>query len=287
MTEPTPKEIPPPDTKMKSSVWYVPGESLVLSPYAQRLFQEYCGIPADEVATHIVGVRERAWKVYPYPCIGNFRFLDFAITESPGWPTVIETLHGGGKFLDLGCCFAQDVRALAHAGVPSENLYGADLKLDFIDLGYELFRDQDSLKSKFIEADIFDQSSALKDIDGQMDIVSARSFLHLFPEEEEFKAACRIVALLKDAKGSIIMGRQVGSKKPGLNEIRLEKRPVFRHDPETWKTFWDRVGDATSTNWDVQAHFIEVTPQQRAIMKNVELSGIENRAWLEFVITRV
>ncbi|KAK6505881.1 hypothetical protein TWF481_007771 [Arthrobotrys musiformis] len=285
--------------RSRSHVWYKPGEQLSLSPYTIELFQNYSKVPADQVAAHIIQVRDKAWEVYPYPCIGSFRFLDFAITESPIFATALSKLKSGGKYLDLGCCFAQDLRALVYAGIPSENLYGADLQSGFIDLSYELFQDGDTLKSIFFKGDIFDFSTfrpirggnadpdLFEKIRGDIDIISARSFLHLFGPEQEFKAACQIVDVLKDKPGSIVMGRQVGSFTPGIESISLGRREVFRHNAQTWKEFWDRVGEATNTKWDVQARLLELSPDVKDSVKAAELANIETRGWLEFVVVRL
>ncbi|KAK6504506.1 hypothetical protein TWF506_002701 [Arthrobotrys conoides] len=285
--------------RSRSHVWYKPGEQLRLTPYTLNLFQNYSQIPTEQVAAHIIGVREKAWEVYPYPCIGSFRFLDFAITESPIFTTALSKLKSGGKYLDLGCCFAQDLRALVYAGIPSENLFGADLQSGFIDLSYELFKDGETLKSTFFKGDIFDFSTftpirgntsdpgLFQKIKGDIDIISARSFLHLFSPEQEFKAACQIVEILKDSPGSIIMGRQVGSFTPGVESISLGRREVFRHDPQTWEELWNKVGEATNTKWDVQAKLLELSPDVKDSVKAAELADIETRGWLEFVITKL
>lgn len=49
---------------------------------------------------------------FPYPCIGMFRFLDLSIPSSPYYNEVIERLRAGEIFLDLGCCFGQELRQL-------------------------------------------------------------------------------------------------------------------------------------------------------------------------------
>ncbi|EPS38606.1 hypothetical protein H072_7627 [Dactylellina haptotyla CBS 200.50] len=285
--------------RARSAAWFISGDKLSPSPFARDLFQRYSRIPADNIAAHIIAVREKAWKVYPYPCIGSFRFLDFAIVESPIYETVLERLKNGAKYLDLGCCFAQDLRALVHAGVPSENLFGADLQSDFLELSYELFNDKDSLKSTFYNGDIFDLTSfqlatsgipnpvPFQKLVGDVDILSARSFLHLFGQEQEFKAACQMVEIMKDKEGSIIMGRQVGSHEPGFHSISLGRREVFRHNPETWKGLWRRVGEATNTKWDVQAHLVDIGAEFRDSIQSAELADIKGRAWLEFVITKL
>ncbi|KAK6335712.1 hypothetical protein TWF730_003090 [Orbilia blumenaviensis] len=285
--------------RSRSHAWYKPGEQLKLSPYTLEIFENYSQIPTGQIAAHIVKIREKAWGIYPYPCIGSFRFLDFAITESPTFNTALAKLKSGGKYLDLGCCFAQDLRALAYAGIPSENLYGADLQSGFIDLSYELFKDGETLKSTFFKGDIFDLATftpirgdtsdpaLFEKIKGEIDIISARSFLHLFSPGQEFKAACQIVEILKNEPGSIIMGRQVGSFTPGVESISLGKREVFRHNAETWTEFWTRVGEKTGTRWNVQASLLELAPDVKKSVEAAELANIQTRGWLEFVITRL
>jgi SAM-dependent methyltransferase len=85
--------------------------------------------------------------------------------------------------LDLGCGFAQDIRKLAFDETPAENLYGVDLHNKPIDLGYNMLRDKESLKSRFVIADIFGPNSDLKLVNGSIDIIHAWAFFHLFDLE--------------------------------------------------------------------------------------------------------
>lgn len=57
---------------------------------------------------------------------------------------------------------------------------GADLCSDFIDLGSALFLDMETLKTNLLTANVTDPESALKQSDGQIDIVYVGSFFHLF-----------------------------------------------------------------------------------------------------------
>jgi len=123
------------------------------------------------------------------------------MSHVPYYPTILERLKTGEQnFLDLGCCFGQELRKLVADGAPPENLYGADLNPEFFDLGYKLFRDKDTLTSKFIAADIFDPGSELHELDGKIDILYAGSFLHLFSYEGQINACKAIVKLLRDKK---------------------------------------------------------------------------------------
>ena len=96
-------------------------------------------------------------------------------------------------------------------GAPPENLFGCDLRPEFFDLGYRLFKDKEKLSNNFFAADIMDPSSTLSTWYGKIDIIYAGSFIHLFAYAGQVEVCKKIVRLLKDKKGSILLGRQVGN----------------------------------------------------------------------------
>jgi hypothetical protein len=69
------------------------------------------------------------------------------------------------KFLDLGTCVGQDLRALHHDGAPVSTLYGSDIFADIEHVGHALFKDEEIFTADhFIVGDIFkvdDATSAL------------------------------------------------------------------------------------------------------------------------------
>lgn len=83
--------------------------------------------------------------------------------------------------LDLGCCLGQDLRRLVFDGVPSDHLVGVDLHPEFIEQGWELFGDRETLKAKFVTANVLDDipGSPLHKLHGSIDMVHIASFLHL------------------------------------------------------------------------------------------------------------
>jgi len=223
----------------------------------RRLLEQYSGIPSDRIVTHVVDVRDRAWKIFPYPCIGMYRFLDMDIITSPVYGEVVQRVKNGEKLLDLGCCFGQELRQLAFNGVPTENLYGSDLRMDFMELGYDLFLDRDKLEAKFIAADIFDEDSDLKLLDGQINIIHTGSFFHLFTWNEQVQIAKRVIRLLKPQPNSMVIGRQIGNLAPGEYLRRNGKGTRYRHNEDTWKRMWEEVGNATGTKWKVEAGLVD------------------------------
>ncbi len=157
--------------------------------------------------------------------------------------------------LDVGCCFGQDLRKLLVDGAPGSQLVGAELKPEFIDLGYDLFKDRETFAGRFVTGDVLDDTSAstLKALDGTIDIVHAASFLHLFGWNDQVKAAVRLVAFLKDKTGTMILGRQVGSSRPGESSHAAGAAgTTYSHDPKTFRKLWAEVETQTATKWKLE-----------------------------------
>ncbi|KAF2014946.1 hypothetical protein BU24DRAFT_423865 [Aaosphaeria arxii CBS 175.79] len=235
--------------------WYQK-ELQEINPEARELFEKYSQIPSEEVVSHITQFRDEGFKVFPYPCLGKWGFLNFNIRRSPQYDEILRRVKNGDKLLDIGCCVGQDIRKLVYDGAPSENLVGSDLKKEFMDIGYDLFRDGTTLKATFIAADIFDPESDLKTIDGSMDIVYASHFFHLFNWDEQVDAAKRMVALLKPKAGSLVVGRHTGHTvaEETTPRFKLDK-PKFRHNAESFARLWKQVEEETGTNFKIDSFY--------------------------------
>ncbi|KAH6625445.1 hypothetical protein C7974DRAFT_396109 [Boeremia exigua] len=235
--------------------WYV--KDLVdLPPNTRELFETYSKVPSDEVVSHITQIRDKAFKIFPYPCLGHWGFLNLNIQTSNAYKEVVPRIKAGEQYLDVGCCMGQDIRKLVYDGAPSENLYASDVKGDFWGLGQELFLDESSLKATFIAADILDDKSPLQELTGKFDIIHAASFFHLFDWDGQVIAAKRMVSLLNPASDSLILGRQVGRTEAGEFTAGVERdKRRYWHNLESWTKLWDLVGDETGTKWKVEAEF--------------------------------
>jgi len=226
---------------------------------ARKILEGYSGIPPGQVIPHIYAVREKAHKVHPYSCLGRFRFLDLSISLHPLYPLVLSRLKDSYQtLLDLGCCFGQDIRSLVADGAPSENLYGADIHPEFLELGYELFRDKESLGAHFLVGDVFDDEGEggkeLKKLDGKIDIIHAASFMHLFAWAQQVQLGIRMVQLLRPTtKDALVLGRQRGATKPGVYPTSNKSLMTYVHDPASFQRLWDEVGEKTGTKWNVIA----------------------------------
>jgi len=224
-----------------------------IPPEFQRLLQSYSEIPADELLDHVIKVREEAWAVHPFPCIGRFLFLhdNFKGLEEE-YNEAVQRLCKGQKLLDMACCVGQTIRYLVNGGAPSEQIFGCDLHPEYIEIGYKLFRDRDKLKSRFLTADIFDPNSALMDIKGQMDMVFAGDFFHLWGYEKQFEVCKHVVALLRPQSGSMILGRQVGATESCEKQGPAGVGIMFRHNEESFKKMWKDIGDELGISFTVK-----------------------------------
>ncbi|GAB7366189.1 hypothetical protein MBLNU230_g7749t1 [Neophaeotheca triangularis] len=227
---------------MKPERWYDMELRDIPAP-TRDLLESYSKIAPGEVNDHVVAVREKAWAIFPYPCIGQWRFLELSLGHHDLYPEVLQRMKTGNEtLLDLGCCFGQDIRRLVADGVDSANCYGCDLQQPFMELGYDLFRDRNWLKSSFIEADIFDEASRLSTLDGKVDIVVASSFFHLFGYEQQKMVAHRVARLLRQESNSLLVGRMVGAEHPHETE-RQGGGLMYRHNVDSWRRLWDEVGE--------------------------------------------
>ena len=184
------------------------------------------------------------------------KFLELSISQSTTYPMILAGLiKSNHTLLDLGCCFAQDLRRLVVDAGPSENLYGLELRGAFVDLGYELFQDRKTLKSTFLVGNVLDDSAPdgmLKGVVGKIDMIYAANIVHLFNWADQLVLAKRVAMVLKPVPGSLVLGRQRGNIKPGEYEHRTnEKRTMFRHSEESFRKMWDDVEEITGIKWHV------------------------------------
>ncbi|KIW65910.1 hypothetical protein PV04_08125 [Phialophora macrospora] len=235
------------------------------------LLSIYSGIPVEEQKEHVTSVRDRAYKSHPYPCLGRWRFLELDLANHPLYYTVIlpmlkSTAEAPGTekpdwiFLDLGCCLGQDVRKLLFDGADPARIYGADLRPEFIDMGYELFKDEATFPrtEHFIApADVFDfstDSELSKNCDGRVRILHSTSVFHLFNREEQVKMARRCLQLLTSKAGkALICGSQVGNVNGGEFPRRRGGGTRFRHNEESWQKLWEEVVQMERGTYEIKA----------------------------------
>ncbi|RAH87432.1 hypothetical protein BO86DRAFT_405463 [Aspergillus japonicus CBS 114.51] len=245
--------------------WYQTSVTAI-DPAAQSLLEEYSGLQPDEVLPHVLALRDEAFNIFPYPCIGQMRFLSCHLARLPFYPHVLARLRASPAhgFLDAGCCVGQELRHLVHcASIPASQLYGFDLEPGFFDLGYKLFRDDaHTFPATFVGGDFgvedeeaWARGAIVRSVQGKVDVVWAGSLLHFWDYEGQVRGVVRLVGLTRGAVGTIVCGRQMGSTVAGVYELTglMDRTMHYRHDVASLLGLWREVEGRTGTRWEVRA----------------------------------
>lgn len=199
--------------------------------------------------------RNRAWEIHPYPCLGQFRFLELNLADRGElYAKLISILKSGGRFLDIGCCLGQDIRKLVYDGAPQGSAAGAELNSGFIELGYELFNDRDRFNGPIVAANILEplEGSSLAEMIGSLDVVQLGMILHLFTWDEQVAAFENAIKLLKKEVSTLVIGQATGHL-DGVETGGAWGRKTFKHNVDTFKELVQDVGKRTSTEWTIKA----------------------------------
>ncbi|KZP00333.1 hypothetical protein CALVIDRAFT_533344 [Calocera viscosa TUFC12733] len=232
---------------------------LNLDPDEKAFFKQTTKIEDEtELNAHICVVQEEAYKVFPCPCIRNFNFTKLKISRLNAYPQMLELVktRPDAIYLDIGCCFGNDARKAVVDGYPMQNIICSDLRAQYWELGHELFRDTDTFRVPFIAGDAFDpaflsptlvekhgprpalnQVKTLNELQGEISVIHASSFFHLFDEEHQEKLAYLTATLLSKKPGSLMFGSHGGMAVPGTRN----ERGAYGHSPESWTQLWETV----------------------------------------------
>ncbi|KAL8644840.1 MAG: hypothetical protein Q9210_007044 [Variospora velana] len=229
------------------------------------------------IEEHIYKIRDEAWEIFPWPCVGEFWFLSLGLSLHPRYRGLLDRLlrgKGGAsttKLLDLGTCLGQDLRKLVADGAPLDSLWGSDYFSEYEAAGHGLFRDADRFRNRFIVADLYDESDAsvLQKTAGTWDVINIIMFLHIYDRTTQLRACKRILQLLSPATGSMVIGAQSATTEPG--ELRLkppmvaegEEKTVYRHSLETFTEMWKEVGRDERVKLDIWVGYDDDADRQR------------------------
>ncbi|KAI0639004.1 hypothetical protein C8Q77DRAFT_23133 [Trametes polyzona] len=247
-------------------------ESLyALDDEASTFMKLQTGIEDPEaLKRHILSVQAEAYSIHPYPCIRRFSFLSLKLGRLPAYRQLLQlgTERKNAIFLDIGCCFGNDLRKAAYDGYPVENCVASDLHPEFWELGHKLFNSNpETFAVPFIPGDVFDPKhldpvppfyspadidipnlsmlTSLNPLRGHVSAIHASAFFHLFDEERQLQLAKALACLLSPEPGSMILGAHGGRPEKGLrHEAGVVIGPgrtfaMFCHSPDSWKEMWD------------------------------------------------
>lgn len=196
-----------------------------------------------------------AWDVSRQPFIGRWKFLRLPEGIDPHYQQVLFRLtlpKSTDCLLDVGCGFGQALRQLRASGVAGSKLCGADIESRFISLGYDLFRDKDTLGAAFVTGNLLDPDDKLLDtLSGRFTIIHADSFFHLLSWIEQLYIAKRLITWLRaEVKNSFIYGTHMGTLYP--MDVSLTNNMPYLHNRQSFQRLWDEAGRMTGTRWMVE-----------------------------------
>ncbi|KAI0746831.1 hypothetical protein C8Q80DRAFT_1271667 [Daedaleopsis nitida] len=249
---------------------------LTLNEIEKTFLHDLISPDDDELRERIMDVQKRAYEKYPYPCIRGFHFVNLFMAANSIYPSVLAAGKSGDTlFLDLGCMMGTDVRKLVYDGYPAARILGCDLRPDYIELGYILFRDKETCPIRFITSNVFDLSPSatptesreltsitdLSQLYGSLTHIYTGALFHLFDKETQHALALRLATLLKKTSGAVIFGRHQGLEQEGYIDDHLG-RNRYGHSAESWPFLWktvftEVVGAELAQNVVVQADLTE------------------------------
>ncbi|KAF9485220.1 hypothetical protein BDN70DRAFT_824365 [Pholiota conissans] len=245
-------------------------------------FKTLTGISDEQdLKSHIISVQAKAYEVYGYPCIRSFHFTKLKIAGiDPGYKQALQLLQERKNpiFLELGCCFGNDVRKAVLDGWRIENVIASDLRQGFWDYGHDLFKSTpESFPVAFVAGDAFDAAMikprgpfitdedisslssdvtpplkelrSLTPLQGKVSAIHASALFHLFSEKKQLELARQVASLLSPEKGSVIFGQHAAQPvkgtqfivRPKVGDDGKQVAPgveMFCHSPESWKQMW-------------------------------------------------
>ncbi|KAA1474374.1 hypothetical protein DENSPDRAFT_326522 [Dentipellis sp. KUC8613] len=274
-------------------------------------FKQQTGITDDEkLKQHIITAQAEAFAVYPYPCIRRFAFAKLKIAKLPAYPALLKLgkEREGAIFLDIGCCFGNDVRKAVADGYPVQNAVASDLQPGFWELGHKLFNSTpESFPVPFIAGDAFNPAhleivppftlkappttprpdlktlTSLNPLRGHVAAIHASSFFHLFDEEQQFKLAQATAGLLSPEPGSMIFGMHGSRPTKGFRISSGSGHTMFCHGPDSWRELWDgEIFEKGTVR--VETKLVEV-PDEADFKETIVPDG--KRYWLGWSVTRL
>ncbi|OBZ78829.1 hypothetical protein A0H81_00366 [Grifola frondosa] len=225
----------------------------------------------DEIALkkHILKAQAGAYVIYPYPCIRRLLFTKLTLARvTPGYEQLLKIgkERHNAIFLDIGCCFGNDIRKAIADGFPIQNIVASDLRRDYWELGHKLFNStSETFPVPFVAGDAFDPAhlevvplfhsppdtpapklselTSLNPLHGRVSAIHASSFFHLFEESEQLYLAKALAGLLSPEPGSIILGSHGARPEKGFRaemlSLNWRGKQMFCHSPESWTELWD------------------------------------------------
>lgn len=155
-------------------------------------------------------------------------------------------------------------------------MFGVDI-VSHWDVGYDMYRDRDTFKATFVEADIMSNDGRLLALQAQADVIGISAVLHQFDLNTQETICKTLVGFSK--KGCLLFGYQIGTDDgkedesmgvkvfsqyvhPILPQLILSWEPyrltaISQSSPQTFKQMIERVASHTGTVWTVTCEMLD------------------------------
>ena len=111
---------------------------------------------------------------------------------------------------------------------------------------------------------------------GNIDILHASAFFHLFTRPKQLLAMQKMISILRPVAGSVVVGASLGSEKPGEHDLAPGGPRSFRHNPESFAELWNEASLPSGSQWKVEGS-----------LDTVGVAGNEHMPWAEPNIRRI
>jgi len=218
----------------------------------------------QELKDRVGKVKEdlKAKGIHIYKCIERNAFLIPRLIKLRAYATVTETFRAHYqnntpfKIADIGCCFGTEVRKLVHDGCHPEDIYAIDIHDEYWNVGYEMFRDRETLKVNTLFTDVACKEFAIEhaDLMGKFDVVYTGAVLHVFAEDEVELFVRNIYNVLK--KGGFYFGSTGMNPEAGVTTTPTPRKDKLRylHSKESLKELFEKIGFT-----DVEVHIVDAS----------------------------
>ncbi|KZV69968.1 hypothetical protein PENSPDRAFT_743645 [Peniophora sp. CONT] len=230
------------------------------TPEELEFLKSQTGI-TDEIKlkAHVEDVQRRAYAVFPYVCVHRFAFTKPKIGRHFAYPRLLALPASRQRaiFLEVGCCFGQDIRKAIVDGYPVKDAIASDLRQGFWDISLELFAAAPPLP--FVQADVLELNkdtseppseppadlgtlTSLAPLRGHVAAIHASAIFHLFDFDGQEALARALASLLSNEPGSMIFGVHSGQPvKKVVKRIVSESGVQHCHGPDSWRELWESI----------------------------------------------
>lgn len=110
------------------------------------------------------------------------------------------------------------------------------------------------MDGQLISADILDPNSNLQiQLGGRLNMVYMSLFLHVFDWDKQAVVAKRVLDLLSQEPGSLIVCRIVACQDQALVNAMQARMPYYYHDIASWNRLWEKVQHDLNIKLEVQS----------------------------------